>query len=248
MEPGAGTLYLIPVTLGGDGAPQVLPPATLEVVRRLGTLIVENEKSARGFLKAAGYPHPLRQVRLYSLDEHTRTRDLETLLAPLLAGEDCGLMSEAGCPAVADPGAALVHRAHRAGIRVVPLVGPSSILLALMASGMNGQRFAFHGYLPVDRTERAGRLKALETQAGAATQIFIEAPYRNAALLAALLEHCRGDTLLCVAADLTLPTEFVATRTIAEWKKKPPDLDRRPAVFLLWRAPRFSSGVSTTKT
>lgn len=230
-----GTLYLIPVALGEGAAILVLPPATLDEIRRLRTFIVENAKSARHFLKAAGYAHPLQETRFELLDEHTREDRLEALLAPLLAGEDCGLMSEAGCPAVADPGAALVRRAHESGIRVVPLVGPSSVLLALMASGMNGQRFAFHGYLPVDKTPRASTIKALEAQAAGATQIFIETPYRNDALLQALLQHCRGDTRLCVAADVTLPTEFVVTRTIAEWKKKPPDLNRRPTVFLLWR-------------
>lgn len=230
-----GTLYLIPVALGEGAAILVLPPATLDEIRRLRTFIVENAKSARHFLKAAGYAHPLQETRFELLDEHTREDRLEALLAPLLAGEDCGLMSEAGCPAVADPGAALVRRAHESGIRVVPLVGPSSVLLALMASGMNGQRFVFHGYLPVDKTPRASTIKALEAQAAGATQIFIETPYRNDALLQALLQHCRGDTRLCVAADVTLPTEFVITRTIAEWKKQPPDLNRRPTVFLLWR-------------
>jgi len=169
------------------------------------------------------------------LDEHTR--DVAPLLALLLSGEDCGLMSEAGCPAVADPGSELVRRAHEAGVRVVPLVGPSSILLALMASGMSGQRFAFHGYLPVARDQRARKLKELEARASGETQIFIETPYRNGAMLSTLFQHCRGETLLCIAADLTLPTGFVATRPIAEWIKKPPILDRRPAVFLLYRAP-----------
>jgi len=235
MAAAKGTLYLIPVALGDGDAASVLPPATVGAVRSLRTFIVENAKSARQFLKAAGYAHPLPQTRLEVLDEHTREDRLEALLAPLLAGEDCGLMSEAGCPAVADPGAALVRRAHEAGIRVVPLVGPSSVLLALMACGMNGQRFAFHGYLPVEARERARAIRALETRAADATQIFIETPYRNTALFQALLAHCRADTRLCIAADLTLPAEFVATRTIAEWKKKPPDLHRRPAVFLLWR-------------
>ena len=235
MPPGTGTLYLIPVALSEGATLEAVPPATLEAARKLDTFIVENAKSARRFLKAAGFPRPLQQARLHVLDEHTREAGLDALLAPLLAGEDCGLMSEAGCPAVADPGAALVRRAHDAGIRVVPLAGPSSVLLALMASGMNGQRFAFHGYLPVDKAERALKIKALEAEARAATQIFIETPYRNAALLQALIENCRPDTLLCVAADLTRPSEFVATRTIAAWKKKPPILDRRPAVFLLYR-------------
>jgi 16S rRNA (cytidine1402-2'-O)-methyltransferase len=229
-----GTLYLIPVALGGDNAASLLPGATLEAARALRTFIVENAKSARAFLKAIAHPGPLQKLNFHALDEHTL--DVEPLLALLRSGEDCGLMSEAGSPAVADPGAALVRRAHQAGIRVVPLAGPSSILLALMASGMNGQRFAFHGYLPVERAARARAIKALEARASEETQIFIETPYRNGALLAALLEHCRGDTLLCIAADLTLPGELVAAQTIAEWKKKPPMLDRRPAVFLLSRA------------
>jgi 16S rRNA (cytidine1402-2'-O)-methyltransferase len=230
-----GTLYLIPVALGGDDAASLVPPATLDAARRLHSFIAENAKSARRFLKAIAHPLPLRQMNFHALDEHTR--DVEPLLALLLSGEDCGLMSETGCPAVADPGAALVRRAHQAGVHVVPLVGPSSILLALMASGMNGQRFAFRGYLPVDRVERARKLKDLEARASDETQIFIETPYRNDALLSAVLEHCSGDTLLCVAADLTLATEFVATRTLSEWKKKPPVLDRRLAVFLLSRMP-----------
>lgn len=228
-----GTLYLIPVALGGDDAAFVVPPATLDAARKLHTFIAENPKSARRFLKAIAHPRPLQQINFHALDEHTR--DVEPLLALLLSGEDCGLMSETGCPAVADPGAALVRRAHQAGVHVVPLVGPSSILLALMASGMNGQRFAFRGYLSVDRVERARRLKDLEARASDETQIFIETPYRNDTLLSAVLEHCSGDTLLCVAADLTLATEFVATRTISEWKKTPPVLDRRLAVFLLSR-------------
>ena len=229
-----GTLYLIPVTLGGDDATSLVPPATLDEARRLNTFITEDAKSARRFLKTIAHPQPLQQLIFHALDEHTR--DVEPLLALLLSGEDCGLMSEAGCPAVADPGAALVRRAHQAGVHVVPLVGPSSILLALMASGMSGQRFAFHGYLPVDRMERARQLKELEARASDETQIFIETPYRNDAMLSALLEHCRGDTLLCIAVDLTLPAEFVTTRTLSEWKKKPPALDRRLAVFLLSRA------------
>jgi 16S rRNA (cytidine1402-2'-O)-methyltransferase len=230
-----GTLYLIPVALGGDNAASLLPTSTIEAARALRTFIAENAKSARAFLKAIAHPRPLQELNLHTLDEHTR--DVAPLLALLRAGEDCGLMSEAGCPAVADPGSALVRRAHQSGIRVVPLVGPSSILLALMASGMNGQRFAFHGYLPVERTSRARKIKALEGRSSEETQIFIETPYRNGALLSALLQHCRGDTLLCIAADLTLPAESVRARTIAEWKKEPPLLDRRPTVFLLGRAP-----------
>ena len=230
-----GTLYLIPVALGGSNAAVLTPPATIDAAHKLRTFIAENAKPARAFLKSIAHPRPLQELRFHTLDEHTN--DVTPLLELLLSGEDCGLMSEAGAPAVADPGSALVRRAHGAGIHVVPLVGPSSILLALMASGMNGQCFAFHGYLPVERAERARRIKALDARAFHETQVFIETPYRNDALLAALVQHCRGDTLLCIAADLTLPTEFVSARAIAEWKKKPPILDRRPAVFLLSRAP-----------
>jgi 16S rRNA (cytidine1402-2'-O)-methyltransferase len=230
-----GTLYLLPVALGGNNAAALTPPVTIEAAHRLRTFIAESAKPARAFLKSIAHPRPLQELRFYTLDEHTR--DVAPLLDLLRSGEDCGLMSEAGAPAVADPGSALVRQAHRAGIRVVPLVGASAILLALMASGMNGQCFAFHGYLPVERAERARKIKALDAQAGHETQIFIETPYRNDALLAALFQHCRGDTLLCIAADLTLPTEFVSARAIVEWKRKPPILDRRPAVFLLSHAP-----------
>jgi 16S rRNA (cytidine1402-2'-O)-methyltransferase len=211
----------------------LLPEATRDVARGLRTFIVENAKSARRFLQAIGHPLPLREIEMHVLNEHTS--DVEPLLRLLVSGADCGLMSEAGCPAVADPGAALVRRAHAESIAVVPLVGPSSILLALMASGLDGQHFVFHGYLPADSAGRARRLEEIEAQAGSATQIFIETPYRNAALLRSILDGCRGDTLLCIAVDLTLPTASVATRAIAEWKKKPPDLNRRPAVFLLAR-------------
>ncbi|MGH8640921.1 MAG: SAM-dependent methyltransferase [Burkholderiales bacterium] len=229
----AGKLYLIPVGLGGEDDGSLLPEATRNVARGLRTFVVENAKSARRFLRAIDHPLPLQLIEMHVLDEHTR--DVEPLLQLLASGADCGLMSEAGCPAVADPGAALVRRAHAKGTTVVPLVGPSSVLLALMGSGLDGQRFAFHGYLPADPAGRARRLKEIEAQAVRATQIFIEAPYRNTALLRSILAGCRGDTLLCIAVDLTLPTASVATRAIAEWKKKPPDLDRRPAVFLLYR-------------
>lgn len=229
----AGKLYLIPVGLGGEDDGSLLPDVTRDIARRLRTFVVESPKSARRFLQAIGHPLPLQQIDMHVLDEHTR--DVEPLLGLLKSGADCGLMSEAGCPAVADPGAALVRRAHVEGITVVPLVGPSSVLLALMASGLDGQRFAFHGYLPADAAGRVRRLKEIEVQAAAATQIFIETPYRNTALLRSILDDCRRDTLLCIAVDLTLPTASVATRAIAEWKKKPPDLDRRPAVFLLYR-------------
>lgn len=230
-----GVLYLVPVALGGDDALSWLPPATLDVARSLRTFIAEDAKSARRFLKSIRHPVPLQEIGIHTLNEHTKDEELEPLLALLRRGEDCGLVSEAGCPAVADPGARLVRRAHAARIPVEPLVGPSSILLALMASGMDGQHFEFHGYLPVDKAARAARLRQLDARSADATQVFIETPYRNAALLDALLGQCRDDTLLCIAADLTLPSRFVATRAISDWKEKPPALDRRPAVFLLYR-------------
>lgn len=232
-----GALYLIPVTLGEIDASAVLPQATLSAVRGLRRFVAENPKSARRFLKSAGYPRPLREAAIATLDEHTPAHELPALIVPLLQGEDCGLMSEAGCPAVADPGAALVRLAHTHGVRIVPLIGPSAILLALMACGLNGQHFTFHGYLPVETRERKRMLRELEDTAArtGAAQVFIETPYRNGAVLQAMLEHCHGDTLLCIATDLTLPGESIATRTIAEWKKQPPALDRRPTVFLLLR-------------
>jgi len=235
LRPRLGVLYLVPVTLGGEDVLSWLPPATIDAARALRSFIAEDAKSARRFLKAIGHPGPLQELTIRLLNEHTKNEVIELLLAPLLSGVDCGLMSEAGCPAVADPGAKLVRHAHAAGIRIEPLVGPSSILLALMASGMNGQRFTFHGYLPVDGSACAAGIRQLDGQCAEATQIFIETPYRNDRLLKALLANCRGDTLLCIAADLTLPTSMVATRTIAEWKKQPPALERRPAVFLLFR-------------
>lgn len=233
-----GTLYLIPTALGGKDARTILPESTLRQVSVLTHFVVENPKSARQFLKAAGYPHALQGVQMQALDEHTPEAAIRELLLPLLTGQDCGLLSEAGCPAVADPGAMLVRRAHERGIRVVPLVGPSSILLALMASGLNGQRFAFHGYLPVEREERCKKLRELESESQRVdrTQIFIETPYRNESAFRAILDACRDDTLVCLATDLTLASESVRTQSVKDWRKAPPDLNRRPTVFLLYCA------------
>ncbi|OGA40549.1 MAG: SAM-dependent methyltransferase [Betaproteobacteria bacterium RIFCSPLOWO2_12_FULL_62_13] len=232
-----GTLYLIPAALGGGDASAILAGSTLRVLVTLTSFIVEHPKSARRFLKAAGYPHPLQSLEFRTLDEHTAETQLPQLLEPLLAGRNCGLLSEAGCPAVADPGAGLVRLAHARGIRVVPLVGPSAVLLALMGSGLNGQRFSFHGYLPVDKEKRRAKLAELERDSlrGDTTQIFIETPYRNQSLLQAIVENCRDDTLLCLATELTLSTESIRTQPIGAWKKNPPDLDRRPTVFLLYQ-------------
>ena len=232
----SGTLYLIPVPLGATPPAAVLPAPVIERLRPLVHFVVENAKSARVFLKAVGTERPLQELQLQELNEHTPANALATLLAPLLAGHDVGLISEAGCPAVADPGADLVALAQHEGIRVVPLVGPSSLLLGLMASGLNGQRFAFLGYLPAKDLERQHSLRELETDSRKhrQTQIFIETPYRNRQLLESILRTCQADTRLTLATDLTLATESVLTRRVDEWKKiTPPDIDRRPTVFLL---------------
>lgn len=231
----AGTLYLIPVPLGPGDPQAVLPPTVLATLRPLTHFVVEQAKTARAFLKAAGTEAPLQSLQLAELNEHTRREDIAALLEPLQAGHDVGLLSEAGCPAVADPGADLVALAQAQGIRVVPLIGPSSLLLALMASGLNGQRFAFHGYLPARDSERTKAIRDLESESRKRrqTQIFIETPYRNRALFDALLQGCQPGTRLTVATDLTLPGESVLTRSIAAWQKSPPDFERRPTVFLL---------------
>jgi 16S rRNA (cytidine1402-2'-O)-methyltransferase len=231
----AGSLYLLPNTLGDTAAEAVIPAAALQRARSLDYFIAENPKAARAFLKRIGYPRPLQEIRVERLDHNTRAADVAPLLEPVLAGRDAGLLSEAGLPAVADPGAGLVRLAHEKGVRVVPLSGPSSILLALSASGLEGQRFAFHGYLPVKEPELAAALKELERQSRRLnqTQIFIETPYRNDATLAAMLRVLSDDTLVCVAADLTLESETVNTRPAAQWRGHAPQLKGRPAVFLI---------------
>jgi 16S rRNA (cytidine1402-2'-O)-methyltransferase len=202
-------------------------------VRSLRDLVVENAKSARAFLSAIGASP--REVQMAELNEHTPPAHIPSLLQPLREGRSLGLLSEAGCPAIADPGAALVDAAHAGGFRVVPLIGPSAITLALMASGLEGQRFAFCGYLPRESAERAQRIKELESRSRREqeTQIFIETPYRNEALLAALLSTCAPGTRLCIAVDLTLPGESIRTRAIADWRRERPAIGKRPAVFLL---------------
>ena len=225
-------LYAIPAPLGSSPA-ESLPAPALERIRLLKDFVAENAKSARAFLSAAGCKP--RELSVTELSEHTPAADVANLLQPLRDGRPLGLLSEAGCPAIADPGALLVEAAHAEGFRVVPLVGPSSITLALMASGLEGQRFAFCGYLPRDTGERAKRIRELEARSRKEreTEIFIETPYRNDALLSALLETCAPATRLCVAADLTLSSESVSTKTIADWRGTPPSIGKRPAVFLL---------------
>jgi 16S rRNA (cytidine1402-2'-O)-methyltransferase len=222
-------LYLVPTALGGPAA-EALSATAAQTVRSLRDFAVENARSARAFLGALGMPCAIRELSIREI-----AGDAAALLAPLRAGRPLGVLSEAGCPAVADPGAALVAAAHAEGFRVIPLAGPSAVLLALMASGLEGQRFAFCGYLPREKQARADRIRALERRSRAEreTQIFIETPYRNEALLAALLECCEPATRLCVAADLTLPTEEIATRDVAQWRRLQASIGRRPAVFLL---------------
>ena len=232
----AGILYLIPVPLGPTAPQESLPANVLATVHPLTHFVVEQAKTARAFLKAAGTDTPLQELQLEELNEHTKTAELDRLLAPLRAGHDVGLLSEAGCPAVADPGANLVALAQQENIRVVPLIGPSSLLLALMASGLNGQRFAFQGYLPAKELERTKALRDLESESRKRqqTQLFIETPYRNQVLFSRIVQTCQPATRLTVATDLTLHSESVLTRTIAQWKKQtPPDIERRPTVFLL---------------
>ena len=236
----SGRLILVPTLLGGGVAGDVLPARTIAAIRDLRRFVAENAKSARAFLKSVEMPVALQEIAIEELNEHTPLDRVAALLQPALGGDDIGLLSDAGCPAVADPGGTLVAAAHRAGVVVVPLVGPSSILLALMASGLNGQGFAFHGYLPVKTEPRAAALRKLDadTRNTGISQIFIEAPYRNPAMLASIVAVCTADTLLTVAADLTLATEEIATISVADWKKR--DVDRyrnRPTIFLLGRAP-----------
>ncbi len=227
------TLYLIPVPLGPVSPESCLPADTLAVARRLEHFVVERAKTARAHLKAMDHPLPLQSLHLSELNEHTPADAIGALLAPLQAGHDLGLLSEAGCPAVADPGAALVLAAHRAGFRVVPLVGPSSILLALMASGLGGQHFAFHGYLPAKEPERVQRIRELEKAArrDRATQLFIETPYRSAALLDALAATLAPDTLISVGADLSLPSQLIRTLDAKSWRGRSGEFRDRLVVF-----------------
>ncbi|MEO8134783.1 MAG: SAM-dependent methyltransferase [Betaproteobacteria bacterium] len=231
-----GRLYLVPNLLGIVPPEAVLPSNTIEVARSLRYFVAENAKVARAFLKTIATRIVIQEVRIDELNEHSLPGEVESLLAPARAGNDLGLLSDAGCPAVADPGAQLVAAAHRAGIQVVPLVGPCSLLLALMASGMNGQGFAFHGYLPAKAEPRIAAIRRLEAEARRAgsTQLFIETPYRNVAMLEALLAACSADLLLGVAADLTLGSEEVVVAPVAQWRARDPQrFMNRPAIFLL---------------
>ena len=230
-------MYLIPNLLGESEVTQVLPGHVREVVLLCKHFIVENAKNARHFIKQIAPEHPQSELELFVLNKHTPEEDKQSFLSPCLAGLPMGIISDAGCPAIADPGSDVVRLAHRKGIRVVPLVGPSSLLLSLMASGLNGQSFAFNGYLPIDKSERKAALKRLEKRAKEErqSQLFIETPYRNEALFEEMLQLLSPQTSLCVATNVTLSQESIHTYTIAEWKHKCKglQLDKQPTIFIL---------------
>lgn len=232
----AGVLHLIPVPLGECDPHLTLPRSAIDAACALDYFLAENAKSARQFLKSIAHPRPLREIAIECFDKDGGAERAAELLKPVIDGRSGGVLSEAGSPAIADPGALLVAAAHRLDIRVIPHSGPSAIVLALMAAGFNGQRFAFHGYLPVPKNElkRAIAARERESREQDSTQIFIETPYRNDQLLNALCETCADKTRLCVASDLTLPTESVHSMTIAEWKSARAQIGRRPSVFLLY--------------
>mgnify|MGYP000170619252 CR=1 FL=1 len=235
-----GKLYLIPCTLSNPGETSVIPDDVLpQSIKRaidfIDCYIVENEKTARKFIKSIHPKKKQPELKISVLNKHTEILEHNEFIQPLLMGENMGLMSESGCPGIADPGAAIVKLAHEKGIQVIPLVGPSSILLALMASGMNGQSFAFNGYLPIDKNDKKQALKNFErvSQDKNQTQLFIETPYRNNKLMEDLLQILQPSTFLCVACDITLPTEFIKTKTVNEWKKEKADLHNRPCIFII---------------
>ncbi len=230
-----GKLYLIPTPLGEYAPEEVLPAPVLDRVRTLSRFVVEETRTARRFLSAVGLKGHIDSLEFRELNEHTDAKDVESLAALFEDGTDVGLLSEAGLPAVADPGALLVALCHRKGIEVVPLTGPSSLMMALMSSGLNGQSFAFNGYLPRESDERKRALRELESRSEKLnqTQIFIETPYRNDSMLADLLAACAPSTMLCMAADITMDDAFIRTASVAQWKKSVPVLGKRPCVFLI---------------
>ncbi len=229
-----GTIYLIPNTLGPTSGDKVLPKDVQDTLRRLSYFIVENERTARAFIKGTHPDKNQKELRFEIIDKQTDPLDLPLFLKPVELGEDVGIISEAGVPCVADPGSEIVSIAHRKGLRVVPLVGPSSILLALMASGFNGQQFTFRGYLPFDKPIRKRVFQAMIKDCkDGITQIFMETPYRNNKLMEELASTLHPDTKLCIAVDITLDTEFIATKTIAQWRNEHVDLHKRPTIFLI---------------
>jgi 16S rRNA (cytidine1402-2'-O)-methyltransferase len=230
-----GKLYLIPTTLGEMNPHEVLPQTVKRAIDFIDCYIVENEKTARKFIKAINPEKVQANLKIATLNKHTEIAEHNSMIAPCLNGINVGLMSEAGCPGVADPGAVIVKIAHEKGIQVIPLVGPSSILLAMMGSGMNGQSFAFNGYIPIDKSEKKIALKNLEklSHDKNQSQIIIETPYRNNKLLEDILQALQPNTHLCIATDITLPTEFIKTLRVADWKKTTVDLHNRPTIFII---------------
>lgn len=232
-----GTLFLIPVPLAEDAANKSFTPFLVDTVNAIKTYIVENEKTARKFLKEAGLKTPQSELVIHDFGKHKRGSTLVPFFKELMSGTDVGLMSEAGCPGVADPGAEIVAEAHLRGINVVPLVGPNSMIQALMASGFNGQGFTFHGYLPIDKVERSKKIKELEALAikNKQTQLFMETPFRNNHLLDDVIKNCQGSTLLCIACNINGADEFIKTKPIGAWRAEKIDLHKKPTVFLLFK-------------
>ena len=230
-----GNLYLIPTTLGDSKIATVIPQMVIEIINEIDYYIVENVRTARRYLRKCRIKKAIDDLTFYTLNKHTSPNDLSGFLSPISEGKNIGILSEAGCPSVADPGADIVKLAHQKKIRIVPLVGPSSILLSLMASGLNGQNFAFIGYLPVKKNDKINKIKSIEgfSRQSGQTQIFIETPYRNTHLIEDIVKNCNPATQLCIATDITLESEFIITKTINEWKKKLPDIHKRPTIFLL---------------
>ncbi len=230
-------LYLIPVTLGNNSPELVLPASVFNILQQLDEFIVENVRSARRFLRKAGFDKDFDKITFRVLDKHTSVETVSTFIESVKTGKPVGLLSEAGVPCIADPGAEIVKYCHFNSIEVVPLVGPSSIILGLMASGFNGQNFAFHGYLPIDKSKLKQKIKELEANIlkNDQTQIFIETPYRNNKLIGFLTGVCQKSLKLCIAAELTTEHEFIRTKPIHEWKNDQPDLHKKPAIFLLYK-------------
>lgn len=231
-------LYLIPTTMGEFNSSWVIPAEVLAISRKLKHFIAENDRTARRYLKSIDTEHPLDDLQFYILNKRTDQAEIPKLMAPLLAGEDMGLISEAGLPAIADPGAKVVAACHRQKIRVVPCVGPTSIILGLIASGFNGQEFSFHGYLPKDSKSCIHKLRSMENEVrkSGATQIFMETPFRNEKLFEQMMNNCSPGTEICVATDITLQTEVITTHTVDEWCRHPPKIDKRPCMFLMGRS------------
>jgi 16S rRNA (cytidine1402-2'-O)-methyltransferase len=230
-----GILYLIPTSLGDDNYSKIFPPLNKEIINTLDHFIVEEIRTARRFLSSYKIVKPIQELIFFELNKFTKLEELDAMFDPLKRGIHTGLMSEAGLPGIADPGAVVVQLAHKNNIQVIPLIGPSSIFITLMSSGLSGQNFAFNGYLPIQPLERISRIKQLEARSKQEqqSQIFMETPFRNQKMLEDILKTCNNDTLLCIGADITLPTEFIKTQSIQEWKKTVPQINKRPAIFII---------------